>query len=52
MKITLVGAGSTVFTKNVLGDTLGIGGIFRALRTIPVLRAVAIGLLLYRVQRT
>jgi alpha-galactosidase len=27
--------------RQTIGDTLGIGGIFRALRTIPVMRAIA-----------
>ena len=35
IKITFIGAGSTVFVRNV------IGGIMRALRTIPVMEALA-----------
>lgn len=35
IKITFIGAGSTVFVRNV------IGGIMRALRTIPVMEAFA-----------
>ncbi len=49
MKIAFIGAGSVVFTKNLLdfeipkkyglkqtlADSMGIGGIFRGLRTIP-----------------
>src|SRR5205809_969039 len=55
-KIAFVGAGSTTFTRMLLsdheiparyglrqtiGDTLGVGGVFRALRTIPVMQGIA-----------
>jgi alpha-galactosidase/6-phospho-beta-glucosidase family protein len=34
--IVFLGAGSVVFTQTI-GDTIGIGGIFRGLRRFPVL---------------